>query len=684
VAGDTLFARGGTYTGQTSVVWHSPSGTQAAPITWRNYPGETPIFDGQNAASSFMQIIATDWLIFDGITVQNYKGCCAAFWVGYSGSGTDYATNNIFRNNTIKNIGDLTDQYQGTNTHGFYISYGNQNVTINNNTIIGASGAGIQFYHTPGTVGAKVYNNVIDGKGAAAWGIVVRSSSNIEIYNNTVVGTNPNTIDRGADIDYAGSTTVTVKNNIVSMGFLGSGATCDHNMFINGAAANCGTNNVTASSGGFVNASTADYHLTSASVAIDKGTTVPYATTDRDVISRPQGAAYDIGAYEYKAATSTLTATLTSAPIPAPTPTPAPTPSSTNYYVSPSGSDSNSGSASAPWATIQHAASIAKAGDTVHVATGNYAAVSTTISGTATARIRFISDVQWGAKIRTTGAEYMWLNSANYIDIMGFDVSGDGRIGILNNGSFVRIIGNHVHNITATCGSNGGAGIDNANYQASDDDVIGNVVHDIGQSFVAGQGFTVKCGAVQGIYHANLRGHIMNNIVYRAWAYGIHLWHAPKNVAIANNLVFQNGEAGILIGAPSGGTDVASGMVVVNNIIMDNPASTWGGGQAITEDALTGTDNKYINNLIWNNKLGIELNNGLVDVGTVNADPLMVNFKLDGTGDYHLQSGSRAINSGTSTAAPSLDLDGVPRPFGSGFDLGVYEFGGTPQPWPWM
>jgi hypothetical protein len=117
---------------------------------------------------------------------------------------------------------------------------------------------------------------------------------------------------------------------------------------------------------------------------------------------------------------------------------------------------------------------------------------------------------------------------------------------------------------------------------------------------------------------------------------------------------------------------------------MDNPASTWGGGQAITEDALTGTDNKYINNLIWNNKAGIELNNGLVAVGTINADPLMVNFKADGTGDYHLQSGSRGINSGTSTAAPTIDLDGVPRPFGSGFDLGVYEFGGTPQPWPWM
>jgi len=44
------------------------------------------------------------------------------------------------------------------------------------------------------------------------------------------------------------------------------------------------------------------------------------------------------------------------------------------------------------------------------------------------------------------------------------------------------------------------AGIDNANYEASDDDVTGNLVHNIGATL------TVKCGTVQGIYHSNLRG----------------------------------------------------------------------------------------------------------------------------------------------------------------------------------
>ena len=339
-------------------------------------------------------------------------------------------------------------------------------------------------------------------------------------------------------------------------------------------------------------------------------------------------------------------------PTPTPNPTPSPTPSGTNYYVASNGNDANSGTSAAPWATLQHAANVAKAGSTVHVAPGTYGVVTTSTSGTSSARIRFISDVKWGAKIRTTGVTQMWNNTANYIDIMGFDVSGDGRLGILNMGSFVRIIGNNVHNIPASCSSSGGAGIDNANYNASDDDVIGNVVHDIGDP-------AVQCFSVQGIYHANLRGHILNNISYRNEAWGIHLWHAANNVVVSNNLVFQNGAGGIVIGdgdSPGGVTN--DNTTVSNNIVMDN-RSSWGVGRAIYETGATGTHNKYLNNLIWNNSVGIVLQNGLQDLDTVNADPLLVNYQPAGGGDYHLQPTSRAINSGTTQGMPSKDFDGA-------------------------
>ena len=43
-----------------------------------------------------------------------------------------------------------------------------------------------------------------------------------------------------------------------------------------------------------------DFHLDSGSSAIDNGATLSEVTTDSDGTLRPQGARYDLGAYEYK------------------------------------------------------------------------------------------------------------------------------------------------------------------------------------------------------------------------------------------------------------------------------------------------------------------------------------------------------------------------------------------------
>ena len=73
----------------------------------------------------------------------------------------------------------------------------------------------------------------------------------------------------------------------------------------------------------------------------------------------------------------------------------------TDYYVSPSGNNANSGTTSGTaFKTISKAASVIAAGGTVHVAAGTYAEnIYTTTNGTANARIRFVSDTKWGAKI---------------------------------------------------------------------------------------------------------------------------------------------------------------------------------------------------------------------------------------------------------------------------------------------
>lgn len=59
--------------------------------------------------------------------------------------------------------------------------------------------------------------------------------------------------------------------------------------------------------------------------------------------------------------------------------------------------------------------------------------------------------------------------------------------------------------------------------------------------------------------------------------------------------------------------------------------------------------------------------------GNIYGSPLYVKTAWGDIGDYHLKDGSPAIDAGTPDGAPNIDLDGKPRPLGSGFDMGCYE-----------
>ena len=67
----------------------------------------------------------------------------------------------------------------------------------------------------------------------------------------------------------------------------------------------------------------------------------------------------------------------------------------------------------------------------------------------------------------------------------------------------------------------------------------------------------------------------------------------------------------------------------------------------------------------WNSSVGTD------GGGNIDADPLFLNAA---GGDLHIQSGSPCIDAGTSSGAPDDDLDGNPRPSGSGYDMGAYEY----------
>jgi len=356
----------------------------------------------------------------------------------------------------------------------------------------------------------------------------------------------------------------------------------------------------------------------------------------------------------------------TAAPAPA-----AADPSTYHLYVATTGSDSNTGTQAKPFKTITKAASVAKASTTVHVAAGTYNGnVSTKTSGSTSGKIRFVSDTKWGAKIVGTGSEAMWTNNGNYVEINGFDITGPGRLGVLNYASNTLVANNHIHNLTlsAGCTGDGGAGVVNATYGSTNGDMIGNVVHDIGKPG--------GCNGVQGLYSSNTGGKIMNNVVYRVSSFGIHLWHAASGTTIANNTVFANGSAGMGGGIVIGVGDSPGGVLlnnvkVLNNIVYNNPR---GGIQqyCYSGSSCIGTGNVVSNNLVSGSSTNVGMLKGSA-TGTISGDPKFVSYSPTGTGDYRLQSGSPAVNKGIAAGAPTTDILGVARPKGGALDLGAYE-----------
>jgi hypothetical protein len=274
----------------------------------------------------------------------------------------------------------------------------------------------------------------------------------------------------------------------------------------------------------------------------------------------------------------------------------------------------------------------------------------------------------------------------SYIDFIGFDVSIGARepaepngalyAGIYATGSGVRIIGNRVHDLPLDfgCRNWGGAGIVLSYSPAS------NAPSTIGQQADANRisrtGTASNCSPslaeVHGIY-AQTRGvRITNNVLYHnIGGYGLALNHCYTAAEVSSNLFWDNGSGALVL---SGNVEVGcsrnTGTRVNNNIIRDENQHSVDYG--VIRDQSGGADSAA-NNLFYN--IGAQpRTSGLSESGSIVGDPVMVNFRKDGTGDYHLTSGSPAMGRGTSAIAPSGDFDGRARPSGSTFEIGPFEF----------
>ncbi|MDL2356385.1 MAG: right-handed parallel beta-helix repeat-containing protein [Pseudomonadota bacterium] len=331
-AGKTLCARGGTYYKQAGNIWHS-SGTATAPVTFKNYPGEKPVFDGEwgdtGTSGDFIIFSGNSHVVVDGITAQRYADQYGNGTIDLH-NGLGPVDDIIIQNSTFIDNGSHTAQ-----DHHIYLATGTTNVTIRNNLFIRGAGSAIQAYHSPASNGIKIYNNVMIGgtlKCSASrtnycsptarqhWGMIIGDAKGTQIYNNTIYG-----MDYGIDFSYGTSTTgpYVVKNNLIvnstSAGIRVASAyapyfTSDYNGFsgnasdINWKGANVSaaqfavttTNERHAVKANpmFVNAAASDFHLAAGSPMIDKATAMTLFNTDKDGVLRPRGLAFDIGAYE--------------------------------------------------------------------------------------------------------------------------------------------------------------------------------------------------------------------------------------------------------------------------------------------------------------------------------------------------------------------------------------------------
>jgi hypothetical protein len=190
--------------------------------------------------------------IIENAEIYSAKRYCLHLWVQDTSAGTPNGI--IIRNNRIHDCDTwvLTDPTYASDS-AIIVGHGDNNLIYNN----------------------LIYN--IYGKGMSLYANV---GSNNALYNNTIYNT------KGYCIENGDSSAGTAQNNL-----------CHQTSGIKGSLT--GTNMVGVNPL-FVNAAGGDFRLQSTSPAINAGSTVSIISTDFYGNTRPQAAAYDHGAHEFR------------------------------------------------------------------------------------------------------------------------------------------------------------------------------------------------------------------------------------------------------------------------------------------------------------------------------------------------------------------------------------------------
>jgi hypothetical protein len=325
-----------------------------------------------------------------------------------------------------------------------------------------------------------------------------------------------------------------------------------------------------------------------------------------------------------------------------------------DLFVATTGSDANAGtSPSAPKRTI----AVAHPGQTISVADGVYTGnVTPTKGGSPAGFITVRAANRLGATIQGNGDEdeqSAVVIKRPYLRFQDLVITGKKgtRNGVLVGADNVEIIGCRIHTLCQflTDGTSwkGGAGIDFKGPDRSNILIDGNEIFNIGLASSTQQ---LVHGIYCGVHGTNFK--IQNNLIYRCEDFGVHPYDETEasGIEVLNNTVA--GTARGILQAPHG--------VTVNNLVYnvrDLHYDIRGGGNTVRNNAYAGTGD------------GSSRSSGAAGIG----NPQFVNYALDGTGDFHLRTGSPGRNIGTVSGVPSSDRDGVHRLPGSACAVGCYE-----------
>lgn len=272
-AGDTLWLKSG-YHGDLNIL----RAYNTAPITIAAVPGERPRLGHVDivAASNWVLRGLGDDALFEYNVIKNaYSGGAAdenhddgfqSWSVGPGGVGTGEVRNVILRGNIIISNEDpnhpLQTSLQGIGLFdGFYVNW-----TVENNVIATDHWHGISFY---GLRDSKVINNTV-----------------LDINDQSP---GPPWIRVGEHKNGTPTENVIVRNNLATNFIVGGiNVTDDANIKFNQGDADA-----------YFIAAPTDMHLLETAPAVDAGSADQAPLIDLDGVRRPQGAVFDVGAYEW-------------------------------------------------------------------------------------------------------------------------------------------------------------------------------------------------------------------------------------------------------------------------------------------------------------------------------------------------------------------------------------------------